>query len=511
MLRGGGYIPKLKKFEAGDFVYLRQPNVANTLAPKAKQSIYRVVETQENGVIILQGRCGRLLKSNVVNCAPCHLPNIDTRIDPSLATPDAALACEICNFRDDEKHMLLCEACNAGYHMKCLTPPLKSIPKDAWLCPECVRDGITVETVKKAGELTEEETLQARKGQKPLTMEQKDSRAKRLDGRFVLMKETKKGLVLERAGKLKFIGTGDRPRYFQIEYADGGVLKSVTYAFAKNKLWPEGSVPPGWSETVESKHVNAIANEVREKVESMPALQLSGYWTFQIGDGAVRSALNQLMPGNHKESTCHRIRRLVPGGRDFAVYTRMQDPESMVTEGEVETLFRVLDLSIVMSVVDLWSSGGNIKRVFASHKGYVYENHPSNEVAAEFHLDPTQPESYSKLRKAGVTVDAVVCAPWFVLLDLLLPLAERFAGAIVCMRVPLNYVNCAVGAREQYLKQLKDEGRLLLVTGLPASNRGNHHAWLIVFKSTFVRRLLQKKAVMFMNRDAMSVDEVGAV
>jgi hypothetical protein len=110
---------------------------------------------------------------------------------------------------------------------------------------------------------------------------------------------------------------------------------------------------------------------------------------------------------------------------------------------------------------------------------------------------------------AGVTVHAVVCVPWFVLLDLLLPLAERFAGAIVCMRAPRNCANRAVGSREQYLKQLKDEGRLLLVTGLPASNKGNHHAWLIVFKSTFVRGLLQKTAAMFMNRDKQGCHECG--
>jgi hypothetical protein len=77
------------------------------------------------------------------------------------------------------------------------------------------------------------------------------------------------------------------------------------------------------------------------------------------------------------------------------------------------------------------------------------------------------------------------------------------------MRVPLNYVNWATGAREQYLKRLKEEGRLLLVTGLPASKKGNHHAWLIVFKSVFVRRLSQKKAVMFMSKDVMHVDEFG--
>jgi hypothetical protein len=42
ILRGGAFSPKLRKFEVGDFVYLRQPGAAGPLAPTAKQAIYRV-------------------------------------------------------------------------------------------------------------------------------------------------------------------------------------------------------------------------------------------------------------------------------------------------------------------------------------------------------------------------------------------------------------------------------------------------------------------------------------
>jgi len=33
--------------------------------------------------------------------------------------------------------MLLCDSCDDGYHIFCLTPKLKSIPKDDWFCPNC--------------------------------------------------------------------------------------------------------------------------------------------------------------------------------------------------------------------------------------------------------------------------------------------------------------------------------------------------------------------------------------
>jgi hypothetical protein len=34
--------------------------------------------------------------------------------------------------------MLLCDECDAGYHMKCLVPRLYRVPAGAWVCPVCV-------------------------------------------------------------------------------------------------------------------------------------------------------------------------------------------------------------------------------------------------------------------------------------------------------------------------------------------------------------------------------------
>lgn len=49
------------------------------------------------------------------------------------------LPCEICkgNYENDDDHLLICDKCNNGFHMECLTPKLVAVPKGAWFCPEC--------------------------------------------------------------------------------------------------------------------------------------------------------------------------------------------------------------------------------------------------------------------------------------------------------------------------------------------------------------------------------------
>ncbi|XP_077953968.1 uncharacterized protein LOC120812246 isoform X3 [Gasterosteus aculeatus] len=45
--------------------------------------------------------------------------------------------CEVCRGSDHEDRLLLCDGCDAGYHMECLTPPLDSVPVEEWFCPGC--------------------------------------------------------------------------------------------------------------------------------------------------------------------------------------------------------------------------------------------------------------------------------------------------------------------------------------------------------------------------------------
>eukprot|EP00854_Cymbomonas_tetramitiformis_P014587 gene14587-biopygen15041 len=46
-------------------------------------------------------------------------------------------ACGVGRQADGEAEMSMCDTCNKGYHLWCLTPVLSEVPEGEWLCPRC--------------------------------------------------------------------------------------------------------------------------------------------------------------------------------------------------------------------------------------------------------------------------------------------------------------------------------------------------------------------------------------
>ncbi|THD25358.1 Lysine-specific demethylase 5D [Fasciola hepatica] len=72
------------------------------------------------------------------------VPLLDTGRATASDRPDRHIDdyfCRICDRGDDEDNLLVCDtdACQACYHTYCLKPPLRSVPKCQWKCPECIR------------------------------------------------------------------------------------------------------------------------------------------------------------------------------------------------------------------------------------------------------------------------------------------------------------------------------------------------------------------------------------
>jgi hypothetical protein len=135
-VRSGGFTSTAIQLSPGDFVYLKKKQ-QDSLDIPASITILRVIIDKGNGIFTLMGKDGRRIDSHSGSLAKCHLPIMDQGLDFSLASPDANMACEICN-KIAEKNMLLCDACNLGVHTYCLDPPLQEIPEGYWRCPTCV-------------------------------------------------------------------------------------------------------------------------------------------------------------------------------------------------------------------------------------------------------------------------------------------------------------------------------------------------------------------------------------
>ncbi|XP_026736700.1 PHD and RING finger domain-containing protein 1-like [Trichoplusia ni] len=73
---------------------------------------------------------GRVLRTEPVKMLE-RRPSVELLVieDPTI--------CEVCGSTEHEETMLLCDGCDLGYHMQCLTPPLSEVPIDQWLCPNC--------------------------------------------------------------------------------------------------------------------------------------------------------------------------------------------------------------------------------------------------------------------------------------------------------------------------------------------------------------------------------------
>jgi len=68
--------------------------------------------------------------------------------------------CHVCGEKDEPERQLMCDECDLPYHMKCLNPPLTSLPEeDDWYCPKCKNDG---SAVIKAGQKLKESSKKAK-------------------------------------------------------------------------------------------------------------------------------------------------------------------------------------------------------------------------------------------------------------------------------------------------------------------------------------------------------------
>ena len=135
--RTGQYKPRVLRYQPGDYVYVLRGNTSTTLQMGVHEEIYRVVEVSPEGVATLQGRCKATTTHNVERLRPCHLTDIDPRVEARLCPQQLEAACQICGESHDPQALGACSYCSNWYHTYCLDPPLGRVPESPWLCSPC--------------------------------------------------------------------------------------------------------------------------------------------------------------------------------------------------------------------------------------------------------------------------------------------------------------------------------------------------------------------------------------
>jgi hypothetical protein len=116
--RSGTLAPKLQRFVAGDFVYLKRQK-ADSLDPRVGRLVLRVKSVGSGGRLVLEGRDKKLIRDHVENCAPCHHPNLYIWQNPKLACGDVDHGCPVCRLTTGGSTMLLCDGGDKGWHKAC--------------------------------------------------------------------------------------------------------------------------------------------------------------------------------------------------------------------------------------------------------------------------------------------------------------------------------------------------------------------------------------------------------
>ena len=73
----------------------------------------------------------------------------DQAIPPTSAADESESSASdddtACGASDDAPEMLLCDQCDHGYHLYCLSPPLPCVPNGLWFCPQCTPSAATLQ------------------------------------------------------------------------------------------------------------------------------------------------------------------------------------------------------------------------------------------------------------------------------------------------------------------------------------------------------------------------------
>ena len=475
--RSGLYIPRIHHFNVGDYVFVlaQGQKPGGTLGIRARNEVLRVQEVRESGVLVLVNQAGRRLEKHFEHCVPCMLPNLLGDMYAGLVKPQADLPCQVCRDHNHFASMLLCDNCDTGWHTYCLDPPLEEVPEGSWLCPDCIRCGVTFESLaeKQRRYVADSESRPALE----LPSRARVARARKYCDEWhgKPVSHTKAGRT--RYGRVAFQGIL-QPKWFAIHWADGSttehtasILRHLCEVQEPGLLATLPEVPP------------AVVLWMRrcERVTDWPSLE---------DPPAVQRALS-LITGGPECQPYLALDILCAINRTYTC--RPTGFETRCMEQLWTAMQHVLPLEHLGSCFIPLSEGMLWPALF-SYALPCFDNHPCQSFRSTLHLNPFHPDTYRVMADGGFA-DCI----WFigdpVLLDLVIPLAFAQARRLVVAAVPTGWFHERHAHRESWLHDEVFAQRLGLavhVVGLDGRPASCGYCWFLIFATRMQReRYLQ--------------------
>ena len=527
LIRGGAFIPKMKRYEEGDYVYVKYRTKPNSLQPQVRPEILRVLQVRKGKdghdlVLRLQGRDGLTTDEHFSNCVPCHLPIEDETLQMGKIPID--FHCQQCGFPDDEKLLVMCDHCNQGWHTYCMEPKLSSVPEGKWYCKGCAKHpevlaATQAETSRvspvavPAGTPTEAAgpsgpSPMAEVAERPKLVATRSPKGKSIRWAYPEVQGAAgpTGDPARIMTRLQRKNEADKARSSLPEHhlkaLRQGPLQMVP---ASTQLGPSKATryPTKFKTTEELEAYKARVVAAAADHERHFMVNSDHLYAIYAQQGSRQVAVNilmQLMPGNWTprltDQWMEGFRHTREIHRDKP--TNQEGPGTVRYEGaarEAKALKEAIDFSSIPTTWDPFSGRCSVARLIGQEMSPTVTVHTSDHhmgIECDMHLNGLCSDWVDRASTRG-GLDAIVTSPPAGILDLALPMVARFAKLVACCQVPLHYITKAHDPRAYWLRNLHDEGRLFFIpsdsTGVP---KGLRQVWIVVFKTKAVSDWLRK-------------------
>jgi len=502
-VRSGAYLPTLRRFGAGDLVYLSRENSELTQA-KVHDAILRIVAfKQDSGDAILEGSDGARINSHMSRLRPCHLTNVDLTVDTRRLVPNKKQPCMVCLSPDGDVTMLLCDKCNNGYHMQCLTPPLLSIPKGDWLCPACVLRGEVV-SVRAKGKDAWYTPVSV--GHKRLDLSYRSLHGCRVRKLFDVQGEKR-----EFEGTVRYDGFGPKnPLVVEWEDGEESVLTEAQVRKFRIKETATAAVMVSFSGLTLAPHQSSMGALLSQlsldwsTIHSVIALrraflpQLHLHRTLEYESGITFSAKSVEVQEKLAQQLVTFLKASVPpmvASEEVAAQERRHEQAVRFLFGSVDVSREFTDVFMPFSTAVLSAA---VKRRGSVVYGFPWASRTQSLQPSMYHEVARQLGSY-----------VIITVPPVEVLDWLIPMLLAFSKSAAYILVPLSYVmDSSVFDRREFLSALVREERLAFLHVPPDEGRSQvlsrlqheeTNVWLAIYSEP-----IYKAAAMAVNRDRMS-------